>query len=97
MHTYHPRRRDTWTWSNRNGTFLRVLLVADPDDTPFQLDHHIDITIARLVVLAAPGIDQLDQHTAALQRSAHQHGLRLVSADGYHRLLIDRITAANHH
>ena len=97
MHTHHPRRRDTWTWSNRNGTFLRVLIAADPDDPPFTLHDHVDVTIQRLVVLSAPGVDQLNHHTVSLQHAATKHGIRLVSADGYHRLLIDRINAANNH
>ena len=96
MHTHQRRRRDTWTWCNRNGTYLRVLLVTDPNDPPFPATPDIDITIQRLVVLSATGIQQLDQHTTTLQRAATRHGLRLVPADGYHRLLVDRITAANH-
>ena len=95
MSTYHHRCKDGSTWCNRNGTYIRVLIVTDPDDPPFQVGSEIDITVQRLVVLSTANVDQLNEHTTRLQAAAELQGIRLVSADGYHRIFIYRIAAAN--
>ena len=95
MSTYHHRCKDGTTWCNRDGTYIRVLIVTDPDDPPFHVDYEIDITVQRLVVLTTANVGQLNEHTSRLQAAAELQGIRLVSADGYHRIFIDRIAAAN--
>ncbi len=95
MPTYLHRCRDNPTWCNRNGTFIRVLIVADPENPSFRSSDDIDFSVQRLVVLTACNVDQLNEHTSRLETSAAQQGIRLVSADGYHRVLIERIAHAN--
>jgi folate-dependent phosphoribosylglycinamide formyltransferase PurN len=95
MPAYLHRCRDHTTWCNRNGTFIRVLVVADPNNPPFHCAENIDINVQRLVVLSACNADQLNEHTSKLQTAATNQGISLVSADGYHRIIIDRIAQAN--
>ncbi len=86
--------RDGFTWCNRNGTFLRVLIVRLPGEQP-QTAAAIDVRIERLIVLTAPSVEALDEHTASLRSIASAEDIELVSADGHHRALITRIAATN--
>jgi hypothetical protein len=95
MPAYLHRCRDHTTWCNRNGTFIRALIVADPNNPSFHCTDNIDISVQRLVVLSACNADQLNEHTTKLQTAATHQGISLVSADGYHRIIIDRIAEAN--
>ena len=86
--------RDGFTWCNRNGTFLRVLIVRLPGEQP-QTAAAIDVRIERLIVLTAPSVEALDEHTESLRAIASAENIELVSADGHHRALITRIAATN--
>ena len=85
---------DGFTWCNRNGTFLRVLIVRLPGEQP-PAASAIDIRVERLIVLTAPSLAKLDEHTNSLCNIASAEDIELVSADGHHRELITRIGASN--
>ncbi len=82
------------TWFERNGTYLRVLIAIDLIDPPPNFDA-IDVVIHRIVILTSGSVRDLDQRTSSLQRAGLAQNIQLVSADGYHRTLIDRIAHAN--
>ena len=85
---------DGFTWCNRNGTFLRVLIVRLPGEQ-LPPTMAIDIRVERLIVLTAPSLATLDEHTTSLRNIASDEDIELVSADGHHRELITRIGTAN--
>ena len=80
---------------NRNGTFLRVLLVHPPGIAEQVCVDDVDIHLHRILVLIAPSLEALDAQTLALQTAAASEGITLVPADGQHDALVDRITASN--
>jgi hypothetical protein len=86
---------ETETWVNRNGTFLRVLIVVDEHSDLPRYFGEVDVSIQRLVVIAACGADQLNASTERLSLAAAAQGIELVPAHGHHRCLLDRIAAAN--
>ncbi len=86
--------RDGFTWCNRNGTFLRVLIVRLPGEQA-QTAAAIDVRIERLIVLTAPSVEALDEQTESLRAIASAEDIELVSADGHHRALVTRIAATN--
>lgn len=90
-----PTTPSSSAWVNRQGTFLRVLIVNEPDQpTPRSFDD-IDITIHRILVVSACTTDQLHTSTERLVATAHANGVRLIPADGHHDCLLERITALN--
>jgi branched-subunit amino acid aminotransferase/4-amino-4-deoxychorismate lyase len=86
------------TSCNRNGTHLRVLIAVPVDQIDTIQVHRIADDLAlhttRLVVLAAPTVEDLDRHTERLQSSARIVNWELVSADGVHNEIISAL--ANH-
>ena len=82
------------TWCNCNGTYLRVLIAIDLNDPPPNFDT-IDTVIHRIVILNCGSIGDLNQRTRSLQAAGLAQNIQLVSADGYHRTLIDQIAAVN--
>ena len=86
---------ETSTWVNRNGTFLRVLIVVDGQSGLPESLGDVDVSIQRLIVIAACGADQLNASTERLSLAASAQGIDLIPADGHHRCLLDRIAAAN--
>jgi hypothetical protein len=83
------------TWCNRNGTYIRVLLI-DPVDlrSGLRMDD-VDLYIERVIVLISTSVDSLDEQTESLRRLASSEGIELVSADGLHEALLDRISESN--
>jgi hypothetical protein len=91
--------RPASTSYQRNGTYLRVL-IAVPVGSIGSIDVHqicsdLALGTTRIVVLAAPTLNDLDRHTERLQRSARIEHWELVSADGMHKQIINTITANN--
>ena len=91
--------KDTETFYERNGTYLRAL-IAIPNTTADDLEvikvqADLAIGISRIIILVAPTLEGLDEHTARLQRVAAAEDWSLVAADGMHRTLIERIRTAN--
>ncbi len=94
--TTNTRVRDGFTWCNRNGTFLRVLIVRLSGEQPVTSAlTKIDVRVERLMVLTALSVEVLDEHTASLRAIASAEDIELVSADGHHRALLTRIAATN--
>lgn len=83
------------TWCNRNGTYIRILLINPPTPHEHRRVDDVNILVERLIVLAAPTVESLDEQTASLRRLAAAEGVELVSADGHHSALLARIAAAN--
>jgi hypothetical protein len=83
------------TVCNRNGTFIRVLLVDPPGLPEHVCVEDVDVHLHRILVVIAPNLDALDAQTGALQNAAAAEGISLISADGYHEALLDRIAASN--
>jgi hypothetical protein len=86
---------DLSTSCDRNGTQLRVL-IAVPNDQVDTIDVHrladdIAVHLTRLIVLAAPTIEHLDQHTERLQHSALIVNWKLVPADGMHDQIVSAL------
>ena len=79
----------------RNGTFIRVLLVDPPGLPEHVRIDEVDIQLHRILVLIAPNLESLEAQTCALQRAAAVEGIALVSADGHHDEILNRIAAAN--
>jgi hypothetical protein len=79
----------------RNGTFIRVLLVDPPGLPEHVRIDEVDIQLHRILVLISPNLESLDAQTCSLQRAAAIEGIALVSADGYHDAILDRIAAAS--
>ena len=86
----------------RNGTYLRVLLAipADHDLNPHTpvIDSPADdvwLDTTRIVILTAPNLHGLDEHTARLQTAATEVDWELRPADGLHRRIIERIRHHN--
>jgi hypothetical protein len=85
----------------RNGTYHRVLLAIPTsdvvsvsgllDDVANQDTDGITIGTTRVVILTAPTIQALDDHTARLQTAASLVDWELRSADGLHRRIIERL------
>ncbi len=86
---------DAFTWCNRNNTFLRVLIVRNTGDAESPSAGSLAARVERLIVLSAPSVEVLDEHTASLQRLAAAEHIDLIPADGHHQELITRITATN--
>jgi hypothetical protein len=87
------------TFHERNGTYLRAL-IAIPNTTADDLEvikvqTDLAIGVSRIIILVAPTLEALDEHTARLQRVAVGEEWSLVAADGMHRTLIERIRTAN--
>lgn len=84
---------------NRNGTHLRVLIAVPNDQIDTIQVHRLTDDLAlhttRIVLLAAPTLDDLDRHTERLQNSARIVHWELVSADGVHQEIISAL--ANRH
>ena len=59
---------ETETWVNRNGTFLRVLIVVDEQSDLPRYPGEVDVSIQRLVVIAACGAH--GHHRCLLDRIA---------------------------
>lgn len=84
----------------RNGTYLRVLLAIPTDiDTASSMigiaENDICIDTTRIVILTAPNLHGLDDHTARLQTAAAEVDWELRPADGLHRRIIERIRHHN--
>ena len=86
----------------RNGTYLRVLLAIPTDhdlNPPIPViggaGDEICIDTTRIVILTAPNLDGLDDHTARLQTAAAEVDWELRPADGLHRRIIERIRHNN--
>ena len=84
----------------RNGTYLRVLLAIPTDiDTASSMigtaEDDICIDTTRIVILTAPNLRELDDHTARLQTAAAEVDWELRPADGLHRRIIERIRHHN--
>ena len=86
----------------RNGTYLRVLLAipTDHDVNPTipaisGSGDEICIDTTRIVILTAPNLDGLDEHTVRLQTAAAEVDWELRPADGLHRRIIERIRHQN--
>jgi hypothetical protein len=86
----------------RNGTYLRVLLAVPADQ---DADEHavmvgtaedgICVGTTRIVILTAPTLHGLDNHTARLQTAAAEVDWELRPADGLHRRIIERLRQHN--
>jgi hypothetical protein len=90
---------NTETFYERNGTYLRAL-IALPTTTADDLEvikvkADLAIGVSRIIILVAPTLEGLDEHTARLQGLAAVEDWSLVAADGMHRTLVERIRAAN--
>ena len=83
------------TSCNRNGTHLRVLIAVPVDQMDIIHVHRLADDLAlhttRLVVLAAPTIEDLDRHTEQLQCSARIVNWELISADGMHHEIVSAL------
>jgi hypothetical protein len=83
------------TSCNRNGTHLRVLIAMPVDQVDTIQVHRLTDDLAlhttRIVVLAAPTVEDLDRHTQRLQSSARLVNWELVSADGMHHEIISAL------
>ena len=86
----------------RNGTYLRVLLAIPTDHDPSpdglmigRAENDICIATTRIVILTAPTLHGLDEHTARLQTAATEVDWELRPADGLHRRIIERIRHHN--
>ena len=86
----------------RNGTYLRVLLAipTDHDMNPtLQViggaEDDICIDTTRIVILTAPNLHGLDEHTVRLQTAAAEVDWELRPADGLHRRIIERVRQQN--
>ena len=79
----------------RNGTFIRVLIVDPPGPCERVRVDEVDIHVHRIIVLIAPTLESLDAQTCSLQSAADVEGIALVSADGHHDTILNRIAAAN--
>ena len=90
-----PACQETRTWFNRNGTFLRVLIVVDEHSHIPRSLGDVDVNVQRLIVVSAGGADQLNASTERLNLAAATRNIELVSADGHHRCIVERIAAAN--
>jgi hypothetical protein len=87
------------TFYERNGTYLRAL-IALPNTTAddfevIKVQADLAIGVSRIIILVAPTLEALDEHTSRLQRLAAIEEWSLVAADGMHRTLIERIRTAN--
>ena len=86
----------------RNGTYLRVLL-AIPTDHELNptipvvggAGDEICIDTTRIVILTAPNLHGLDEHTVRLQTAAAEVDWELRAADGLHRRIIERMRHHN--
>jgi hypothetical protein len=87
------------TFYERNGTYLRALIAlpttTDGDLEVIKVKADLAIGVSRIIILVAPTLEALDEHTARLQRLAAVEDWSLVAADGMHRTLIERIRTAN--
>ena len=87
------------TSCKRNGTHLRVLIATPTDQINTilvdRLADDLAVHLARLVVLAAPSVDDLDRHTERLQQSARLVSWELVAADGMHAQIICALANRN--
>jgi hypothetical protein len=87
------------TFYERNGTYLRALIAIpttasdDLEVTKIQTD--LAVGVSRIIILVAPTLEALDEHTSRLQRVAAVEEWSLIAADGMHRTLIERIRTAN--
>ena len=86
----------------RNGTYLRVLLAVPTDHEPIAIvpingnaEDDICIDTTRIVILTAPNLHGLDEHTVRLQTAAAEVDWELRPADGLHRRIIERIRHHN--
>lgn len=90
---------NTETFYERNGTYLRALIAAPntiADDLEvIKVKADLAIGVSRIIILVAPTLEALDEHTIRLQRVAAVEEWSLVAADGMHRTLIERIRTAN--
>jgi branched-subunit amino acid aminotransferase/4-amino-4-deoxychorismate lyase len=85
------------TICNRNGTHLRVLIAVPIDQVDTIQVHRLADDLAlhttRIVVLAAPTVEDLDRHTERLQNSARIVNWELVSADGMHHEIVSALAS----
>jgi hypothetical protein len=92
----HARHRCASTSCERNGTHIRVL-IAVPADAAGTIDIHRiadDLaSIGRIIVVIAPTINDLDEHTNRLQTSARLQAWELVPADGMHHRILNTLAA----
>ena len=96
MKTNIPHTVDTATsWCNRNGTYVRILIINPPTPRESRRLHDVDIHLERLIVLLAPSVESLNEQTTTLRHLAAAEGIDLVSADGHHAALLTRIAASN--
>ena len=86
----------------RNGTYLRVLLAIPTHHELNPMTPVIDgagddicIDTTWIVILTAPNLNVLDDHTARLQTAAAEVDWELRPADGLHRRIIERIRHHN--
>ena len=86
----------------RNGTYHSVLLAVPTVHEPIPIvpikgnaEDHICIDTTRIVILTAPNLHALDDHTARLQTAAAKVDWELRPADGLHRRIIERIRHHN--
>lgn len=87
------------TRCERNGTQLRVL-IAVPNDQIDTIHVHrladdLAVHLTRLIVLAAPTVEDLDRHTERLQHSARIVNWELVAANGLHEQIISALAYRN--
>lgn len=78
---------------HNNGTYLRVLLAAPTTGLPATGETYGNVSIetTRVVILTAPSLRTLDEHTRRLRRAAAQVDWDLRPADGMHRRIIERL------
>ena len=95
----HTRHRCASTSCERNGTHIRVL-IAVPADAAGTIDIHriaddLAISIGRIIIVIAPTLAGLDEHTRWLQTSARIQDWELDPADGMHHRILNTLTATN--
>ncbi len=95
----HTRHRCASTSCERNGTHIRIL-IAVPADAAGTIDIHriaddLVVSIGRIIVLIAPTLNGLEEHTSRLQSSARIQDWELVPADGMHHRILNTLTATN--
>ncbi len=90
-------------WCQTRDSFHRAFLVHDHIEHTSHHDaipsgvasHDVDVVVERLLVITSVSLEQLDEHCARLQAAGFAHGLELIPTDGYHHILVNRVTKLN--